>query len=87
MGLDSVELILSVEEAFGIRIADEDAARLFTVGDLHAHVVQEIQRQGKPAMPPGIVYDLLRNLICMELGVRPEEVVPGARFVQDLHMD
>ena len=34
MGLDSVELVMSVEEHFGITIPDDDASTLTTVGNL-----------------------------------------------------
>jgi acyl carrier protein len=34
MGLDGVELILAVEDAFQIHIANEEAGRVSTVGDL-----------------------------------------------------
>lgn len=32
--LDVVELIMSLEDAFGVAISDEDAAQLYTVGKI-----------------------------------------------------
>lgn len=87
MGLDTVELILSVEEVFNIQISDKDVVRLMTVGELHAFVVEELIRLRDPDVNPQIVYNTLRNIICFRLGVPPEEVIPSARFVQDLHAD
>jgi acyl carrier protein len=29
----------------------------------------------------------VRDIICEQLGVKPEQVVPGARFVEDLGAD
>lgn len=87
MGLDAVELVLAVEDIFGIEIPDTAAERMATVGDLHAYIVAELQRQGRTALSADIAMDMLRNLICFQLRVPRESVVPGARFVQDLHLD
>ena len=46
MGLDTVELLLAVEEEFKMKIPNEVAAQLFTVGDLHEFVVAELLRKG-----------------------------------------
>jgi hypothetical protein len=35
MGLDIVELVMTIEETFGIEIPDRDAERLRTIGDLY----------------------------------------------------
>jgi acyl carrier protein len=87
MGLDTVELVMAVEDWFEITIADEPAQRLFTVGDLHAFVVAELTRIGRFNGDPARVYDQLRAIIVRQLGVRPDEVVPTARFIQDLRAD
>lgn len=87
MGLDSVELVMKVEEHFDITIPDEDASTLVTVGMLHTWVVNELQRLRRPNVEPTAVFYKLRDLICRQLGVKAERVVPEARFVQDLHID
>lgn len=86
MGLDSVELVMATEERFGIEIPDHIAETLFTVGSLHDFVVSELQRVGRPRDAEVVFVDL-RELICVQLGIKPERVVPEARFVQDLNID
>jgi acyl carrier protein len=87
MGLDSVELVMAVEQHFGVSIPDSDASTLVTVGKLHAWVVNELLRLNRPDVEAGVVFEQLRELVCDQLRIAPERVVPEARFVQDLHMD
>jgi acyl carrier protein len=87
MGLDSVELVMKVEEHFDVSIPDADASTLVTVGMLHSWVVNELGRLNRPNVDSTIVFNELRDLICRQLGVKPDRVVPEARFVQDLHID
>jgi hypothetical protein len=51
MGLDTVELVIRVEKEFDIEIPNADAARLVTVGDMHAYVVDALRRQGRSRAP------------------------------------
>jgi acyl carrier protein len=86
MGLDTVELVIRVEKEFAIDIPNADAAGLATVGDLHGYVVQALRRQGRIDSSDS-VYEQLRDIICYQLGVKPEDVIPSARFVDDLGAD
>lgn len=45
MGLDGVELIMEVEDQFGIRISDEEASQIHTVADLYYFILQAIDRK------------------------------------------
>jgi acyl carrier protein len=87
MGLDTVELIMRVEEHFGIEISNAEAAKLETVGLLHGYIVGELSQVGRFNGDRDAVYAQLRELICNQLGIEPEEVVPSARFVDDLGAD
>jgi acyl carrier protein len=46
MGLDSVELVLTVEETFGLSIPDDDAVEIDTVGKLYDYILTH-RFQGK----------------------------------------
>ena len=87
MGLDTVELLLATEELFSIEIPDDDAERITTVGQLRDYIVTRLTERGDSHVNADIVFDQLRTLICHHLGVEPGEVVPGARFVEDLRAD
>jgi len=86
MGLDTVELIFRVENEFEIDIPNTDAAKLGTVGELHEYVVETLRRQGRIERADS-VYERLRDIICYQLGVKPEDVVPSASFVDDFGAD
>jgi hypothetical protein len=43
MGLDSIELVLAWEEAFGISISDEEACRMFTPRQAIEYIYQKVK--------------------------------------------
>ncbi len=50
--LEFAEMIMACEEEFGVTIPDEDAARLDTVGQLSAYIINERQPEGSVWPPP-----------------------------------
>jgi hypothetical protein len=42
MGMELLEMVMEVEEIFGIEIAHEDFGRIRTVGDFHALIMQRL---------------------------------------------
>lgn len=87
MGLDSVELIMDIEKEFDLTIPDEVAAKMNTVGDLHGYLCAEMKRLGRTGWGSVFVLERMTEIICRNLGIKPERVVPTARFVDDLGVD
>jgi hypothetical protein len=76
MGLDTVELVMEVEEEFGITIPDEDAEKISTVGQLYAYVLERLSFFATtPCLSGALFYRLRRVLIRLHhvdrSGVRP----------------
>lgn len=79
MGLDTLELVLEVEEAFGVQIPDERAATIVTVGDLHDVLVEhlaKIPRESHICLSAATFY-LIRRAVHDVLGrhvpIRPQD--------------
>lgn len=80
MGLEGVELVMEVEEAFGIVIADEEAERTRTVGQLFELVVSKLSSsQGCASM---VAFNRLRRGLCAVLGTPRRSVLPQTRLDQ-----
>ena len=63
MGLDGIELMMEVEEEFGITISDAEAAKLRTVGDLVALCLDRIQAAHTVRCPSLPYFLSLRRLV------------------------
>jgi hypothetical protein len=64
MGLDTVELVMEVEEEFDVTIPDEEAEKLRTVGDLYCWIAERIGALGIGVCPSSATsYRLRRALI------------------------
>ena len=88
MGLDTVELVMAVEQEFAIEIPNAEAGKMERVGDMHAFVVRTLRQLDEAAVVHADqVWTRLREIIVEQLGVRPEQVTPTAHFIRDLRAD
>ena len=80
MGLDSVELIMDVEEHFDIQIDNETAGRISTLGDLEAVVV-------RLASDADQVWPRLKRVVAESTGHQESMLDRSQRIVEDLGVD
>ncbi len=74
VGLDAVELVMAVEERFGIRIADEEANGIYTAGDLYGVVMAKLDPVRHPIRP---VYRRVQRAMAETLGVDARTIRPS----------
>jgi acyl carrier protein len=86
MGLDSVELVMAVEEEFGLEIPNSEAEKMERVGDMFQFISRTLRARGE-ATDDAVIWKRLRDVIVEQLAVAPEDVIPSAHFIRDLKMD
>ena len=76
MGLDTVELVITVEENFGIHIPDKDAQEITTVGQLVRYVQSTVRNEGEPTCATSHMFYRLRRELMTLLPLRRDEIRP-----------
>ena len=84
--MDTVELVMAVEDEFKVVIPNEVAPRLARLRDLHAFVVHALGADGD-RVDAEEVWNRLKRLIVDFAAVPEEQVVPDAHVVYDLGLD
>ena len=86
MGLDTVELVMTVEEEFQIEISDTAAAKMRTPGDIQDYVVRTLSEQGK-TVDVDLTWLRIQKIIVDQLGVKPERVTKPTLIIEELGAD
>jgi acyl carrier protein len=76
MGLDAVELVMSVEERFSISITDEEASEALTVGDLKRLVRAKLEVADVAGCLTQRAFHLIRKNATAEFGVLRHNLRP-----------
>ena len=84
MGLDIVELIMSIEEEFAIEIPDADAEKLVTVGQIADYIAE---KQKAPPQDQWDIWQRLQALISEHEAIPREKITRHSRLVEDLGLD
>jgi acyl carrier protein len=91
MGLDSVEIVMDIEDRFGIE-TDAEAARCARVGDLLDCVMAKLEagQSSKPERQRWTrpqVLEEIRDIIVEQAGVRRERITLEAELRGNLEID
>lgn len=80
MGLDTVELVLEIEQAFEISIPDQEAERIRTVGELTEYVWRKVgPPQNEDACPTSRAFFQLRRALIPLTGASRRNIRPRSR--------
>lgn len=82
MGLDSVELVIRFEDAFGLNISDDDACRMRTPRDVIEYVMTRVEQSQSVCLSQQVFYSLRREW-CEQLNVTRISLRP-ATLLDDL---
>ncbi len=69
MGLDGVELVMEVEEAFAIQISDAEAGSIRTPGQLIGLILERIAEPSQLRCRSLVAFNRLRSVLVHQLGV------------------
>jgi acyl carrier protein len=70
MGLDAVELVIEVEQAFSIKIPDDEAVRMLTPGDVHEYILANTKMANNSSVCLSAVAFYSLRRAAKSLGVR-----------------
>jgi acyl carrier protein len=86
MGLETVAIIMAVEDHFGAGVPDEVASNCVTVADLQRVLVDSLVRKGRArsADLEDEVYRDLVKIIVDQTGLKASDVRPESKWVGDI---
>jgi len=92
MGLDTVDLVVTIEKTFHISIPNPEAAKIITVGDIHEIVWKHLS--AKPAylqrekpITRKEIEQAINELISDFAGIKLHEITPEKSITSDLGLD
>ena len=86
MGLDTVELVMAIEDEFDIQISSNDAPKLAVLGEMHGYIVRQLDERGQKP-DENEIWARLSRVVVKQLGVRPDEVKRSTHVIKDLRAD
>lgn len=69
MGLDTVELVMAIEDGFEVRIADADAAKMTTPAEVTDYLMSRLRIDSAASCPAQAGFYRLRSILMKQFGI------------------
>ena len=83
MGLEIIEIHLSIEEAFDIQIQEQDRVDLLTVGKLYDYIIQKVSNSNNQLRQQEI-WSTYITIVSKQLNIPIEDIQIDHHFIHDL---
>ena len=80
MGLDAVEIVMEVEEAFDITLEDAEAEKMATPRDLIESVTRKVAQTGPSGCLTQRAFNLVRRALLQSLPLKRRDIAPTTRL-------
>ncbi|MEO1259411.1 MAG: hypothetical protein AAFZ15_11470, partial [Bacteroidota bacterium] len=80
MGLDSVELVVKMEDNFGIEISNVEAEQIYTVGDFYECILRKIKIKENRACQSQKLFYKIRKILHEDFNCTNEKIKPDLRL-------
>lgn len=80
MGLELVEIVMEVEETFGIVFSDDAAPQIRTVGQLHEYILECRNREKQQGCPTGRVFREIRRVLTDTASLPKRAIRPSTQL-------
>ena len=87
MSLDSLELLVTIEEHFDIEIPDLEAEQIYTVGDFADSVYEKIKNLPQNTLSKSEVDKIVIEIISRKIGTPKVEIKLTHSITNDLGID
>jgi acyl carrier protein len=82
MGLDGVEIVMEIEEAFGISIPDAEAGEIVTVGNLYDCVAKRVNEQPRAGCATASAFYRVRSSLMKMTNLERRDLRPTTSLMQ-----
>jgi acyl carrier protein len=83
MGLDSVEILMKIENTFGIQIPKQEAEKIVTVGDFYDTIWNHLPTGANRKNVESVVNQIISDMA----GLDVEEITKEKKIADDLGID